>query len=78
MRKYSKLISELVASIYSEIVPILMKESFVSTVGYTNCTVEILNNDFQTVWVRWGKYDCEFKDLPPTAMGTLADHILNN
>lgn len=78
MKNYSKLASELVNSILLDIVPVLMKQAYKSEINYTPCSVEIINNDFGTIWVNWGIYACEFKDLPVTAMATIADNILNS
>ncbi len=78
MKNYSQLASELVNSILLDIVPVLMKQEFISEINYVKCSVKILNNDFSTIWVKWGAYDCEFKNLPVTAMATIADNILNS
>ena len=78
MKNYSQLASELVNSILLDIVPALSKNAFNAEINYTQCSVEFLNNDFGTIWVKWGIYDCEFKNLPITAMATIADNILNS
>lgn len=77
MKNYSQLASELVNSILSDIVPVLLKNAFNAEINYTPCSVEFINNDFGTIWVKWGVYDCEFINLPITAMTTIADNILN-
>lgn len=76
MKNYSQLASELVNSILFDIVPVLMKQEYNSEINYTKCEVKFLNNDFGTIWVKWGIYDCEFKNLPVAAMATIADNIL--
>lgn len=75
---YSEKASELISSIMIEISPILQKKPFEKEINYISCKVEILNNDFATVWVKWGKYDCEFKNLPITEMALVADCIIRD
>ena len=75
---YSQKTSELIASIITNITPVLTIRSFEQEINYNTCKVEILNNDFSTIWVKWGsEYNCEFKDLPIWAMATIADNILS-
>lgn len=52
-----------------------MKNEFKSELNYKSCSVKLLDDDFGTVWVKWGAYDCEFNNLPITAMATIADNI---
>ena len=75
MKNYSQLASELVNSMMSYIAPILMKNEFKSELNYKSCSVKLLDDDFGTVWVKWGAYDCEFNNLPITVMATIADNI---
>ena len=61
----------------SAIVPHLTKKPFEGEINYLPCRVEILSNDFATVWVKWGdKFDCEYTDLPPVAMAVIAKTII--
>ena len=43
--------------------------------NYTKCVIEILKDDSATMWVKWGKYDCKFVDLPARAMATITDNL---
>lgn len=78
MKTYSQLASELVNSILLDIVPVLMKKEFNQEINYHSCSVKFINDDFGTIWVKWGIYDCEFKNMPIIAMATIADTILSN
>lgn len=65
---------DMIHSITQDIYPHLPYEG---EVGYQKCSVKILDNDFATVWVKWGdKYDCELKDLPILPLTTIADTII--
>lgn len=65
---------DMIHSITQDIYPHLPYEG---EIGYHKCSVKIIPNDFQTVWVKWGdKYDCELKDLPVLALTTIADTII--
>lgn len=65
---------DMIHSITQDIYPHLPYEG---EIGYQKCSVKILDNDFATVWVKWGdKYDCELKDLPILPLTTIADTII--
>lgn len=60
------------------IIPSLNEKAFEKEVNYATCRVEILNNDYSTIWVKWGSnYDCEFASLSPTSMATIVANIVN-
>ena len=65
---------DMIHSITSDIYPHLPYEG---EIGYQKCSVQILDNDYATVWVKWGdKYNCELKDLPILPLTTIADTII--
>lgn len=41
------------------------------TVNYRRLNIQILEVSGSVIWIKWGKYDCPFKDLPPTAMSLI-------
>ena len=69
--KADAFVSEIQSSIYPKL-------PFEKEINYVNCKVEIINDDFSTMWVKWGKDDCKFIDLPITAMATIADNIIRD
>jgi hypothetical protein len=71
--KYSTQASTLLSSIKSDIINRL---PYNKEINNRQCNVQVLNDDHSTIWVKWGPYDCELKDLPSTALGTIADHIV--
>ena len=75
-KNYSEQAIDMLRSIRKDIFPVLEKGEFDKEINSHRCQVEILNNDFLTIWVKWGPYDCELRDLPVTAMATVADNIL--
>ena len=65
---------DMIHSITTDIYPHLPYEG---EIGYHKCSVRILDNDYGTVWVKWGdEYNCELKDLPFLALTTIADTII--
>jgi hypothetical protein len=60
------------------IFPVLSKGAFNEPINYHNCNVEILNDDDSTIWVIWGDYNCELKNLPLTALAAVVDTILRS
>lgn len=68
----SNLMSEMLRHIYAYL---LTKSTFSQELNYTLCDVRMIDDDFSTIWVKWGPYDCKFADLPLTAMATIADNM---
>lgn len=77
MKKYYKTMDELTTEIVDEVTKKINKDGkFEKEINYVLCVVEILPNDYSTLWVKWGKFDCAFMNLSPRAMGLIADEIL--
>lgn len=72
---YSQQASQLLSGIKAEISPRLPYDK---EINYHKCSVQIMNDDHSTIWVKWGPYDCELKNLPVTALATVADHIVGS
>lgn len=72
-KSFSEKADEMVNSILDQI---CNKLPFRGEINYISCTVEILKDDFSTIWVKWGKFDCKFTQLPIRAMATIADNII--
>lgn len=70
---YSQQASQLLSEIKAEISPRL---PYSKEINYHQCSVQRMNDDYSTIWVKWGPYDCELKNLPVTALATVADHIV--
>lgn len=43
--------------------------------NYVKLRIELLKDDNDTMWVKWGNHDCRFVDLPIHAMATIVDNI---
>jgi hypothetical protein len=76
-KSYGHRVSEMLHDLHQAIRP-LLNTKFQSEINYYECTVEILNDDAATVWVKWGKYDCSFDNLPVRAMATVTDNIVRS
>lgn len=75
---YFNICSDLVFSIMKSIRPILLEGAFDGEVNYDKCTVELLDdNNNSAILVKWGDYDCNFFELPITAMAMLADVMIS-
>lgn len=73
-KPYNDKALDLIHSITEAIYPHLPYEG---EINYHKCSVKILDNDYATVWVKWGdKYNCELKDLPILPLTTIADTII--
>ena len=73
---YTQKANILLDSIVKDIYPIIEKKPFEAEINYRKCVVEILPDDFRTIWVQWGPYDCALLQLNATALATVADNIL--
>lgn len=69
--KATNFIDEAYSIVYRKVVSGFLEKEL----NYTRCRVEINKDDFNTLWVKWGNYDCKFIDLPARAMATIADNI---
>lgn len=73
---YTQKANILLDSIVKDIYPIIEKKPFEAEINYRKCVVEILPDDFSTIWVQWGPYDCALLQLNATTLATVADNIL--
>lgn len=72
-KSFSGEADKMVSSILDQICD---KLPFTGEINYIPCTVEVITNDFSTIWVKWGRFDCKFTELPIRAMATIADNII--
>lgn len=73
---FSEKANELIEEMYSVVRPRLNNGKLDKEINYVKCTVEVLDDDHSTVWVKWGQHDCKFIDLPISAAATITDRIL--
>jgi len=67
--------NNIIVDIYNKVFEATLTQKIEIELNFNKCTVENLNDDHLTLWVKWGKYDCKFNKLPTTAMATIADNI---
>jgi len=78
--KASDLLSEMIKEVTSFLqhkgTPCIEYKRYCKELNYHICEVWFLEDDNQTIWVRWGKYNDSLTNLPITAIATIVDNIL--
>lgn len=77
MKKYAFKAMEFLTEVQPAVYQAMKGDKFETELNYNPLTVEVLDDDHKTIWVKWGsKYDCKFLDLPINAMAAVADAVI--